>query len=156
MSERQINDQLGTTIDKIKDMVDVNTIIGDPIKTDDGITIIPISRVSYGFATGGSDVPSKSQPEGGLFMGGSGAGISIFPIGFLVISNGNVRMLQIEPFFSSIDRVIEKVPDMVDQIAGFIKKDDDEKSDKKSKTARRNKNIDDNDDIKIKEIIIEE
>ena len=79
MSDNQVNNLLGVTMDKIKQMVDVNTVIGDPVTTPDGTTVIPVSRVSYGFASGGSDLPSKAQPSAGLFAGGSGAGITISP-----------------------------------------------------------------------------
>lgn len=123
MSENKVNNLLGVSMDKIKEMVDVNTVIGDPITAPDGTTVIPVSRVSYGFAGGGSDLPSKAQPEKGLFAGGSGAGITIQPIAFLVISNGNVRILQIEPYVSSVDRVVASVPDVVDKIAGLFNKD---------------------------------
>ena len=105
------------------------TVIGDPITAPDGTTVIPVSRVSYGFAGGGSDLPSKAQPEKGLFAGGSGAGITIQPIAFLVISNGNVRILQIEPYVSSVDRVVASVPDVVDKIAGLFNKDKKDKED---------------------------
>ena len=85
MSENQVNNLLDVTMDKIKQMVDVNTVIGSPVTTPDGTTVIPVSRVSYGFASGGSDLPSKTQPAAGLFAGGSGAGITISPIAFLTI-----------------------------------------------------------------------
>lgn len=125
MSENHVNDLLGTSVDKIKQMVDVNTVIGDPITAPDGTTVIPVSRVSYGFASGGSDLPSKAMPEKGLFAGGSGAGITISPIAFLVIANGNVRILQIEPYLSSVDRIVATAPDVVDRIASLFKKDGD-------------------------------
>lgn len=124
MSESNVNSLLGTSMEKIKQMVDVNTVIGEPVVSPDGTTIIPVSRVSYGFAAGGSDVPSKAQPASGMFAGGSGAGITISPIAFLVISNGNVRILQIEPYFSPIDRALEKVPDVVDRITSLFQKED--------------------------------
>ena len=116
MSENQLNGFLGVTMDKIKEMVDVNTVIGDPIPTQDGTTVIPISRVSYGFASGGTDLPSKAQPNKGLFAGGSGAGITITPIAFLAVKNGSVRILQIEPYFSPVDRALEKIPDVMDKL----------------------------------------
>ena len=122
MSENKVNNLLGVSMDKIKEMVDVNTVIGDPITAPDGTTVIPVSRVSYGFAGGGSDLPSKAQPEKGLFAGGSGAGITIQPI-------GNVRILQIEPYVSSVDRVVASVPDVVDKIAGLFNKDKKDKED---------------------------
>ena len=124
MSDNQVNNLLGVTMDKIKQMVDVNTVIGDPVTTPDGTTVIPVSRVSYGFASGGSDLPSKAQPYAGLFAGGSGAGITISPIAFLTIHQGNVRVLQIEPYLSSVDRALEKVPDVVDKVTSLFQKED--------------------------------
>ena len=124
MSDNQVNNLLGVTMDKIKQMVDVNTVIGDPVTTPDGTTVIPVSRVSYGFASGGSDLPSKAQPSAGLFAGGSGAGITISPIAFLTIHQGNVRVLQIEPYLSSVDRALEKVPDVVDKVTALFQKED--------------------------------
>lgn len=123
MSDNKVNELMDVTMDKIKKMVDVNTVIGDPITTPDGTTVIPISRVSYGFASGGSDLPSKSQPASGLFAGGSGASVSVAPIAFLAISNGNVRVLQIEPYVSPVDRALEKVPEVVDKITALFNKD---------------------------------
>lgn len=120
MSENQLNGFLGVTMDKIKEMVDVNTVIGDPIPTQDGTTVIPISRVSYGFASGGTDLPSKVQPNKGLFAGGSGAGITITPIAFLAVKNGSVRILQIEPYFSPVDRALEKIPDVMDKLNALV------------------------------------
>lgn len=120
MSENQLNGFLGVTMDKIKEMVDVNTVIGNPIPTQDGTTVIPISRVSYGFASGGTDLPSKAQPNKGLFAGGSGAGITITPIAFLAVKNGSVRILQIEPYFSPVDRALEKIPDVMDKLNALV------------------------------------
>lgn len=126
MSENQVNNLLGVTMDKIKQMVDVNTVIGSPVTTPDGTTVIPVSRVSYGFASGGSDLPSKTQPAAGLFAGGSGAGITISPIAFLAIHEGHVRVLQIEPYLSSVDRALEKVPDVVDKLSALFQKEEKE------------------------------
>ena len=126
MSENKVNNLLGASMDKIKEMVDVNTVVGDPITTPDGTTVIPVSRVSYGFAGGGTDLPSKAQPDKGLFAGGSGAGITISPIAFLVIANGNVRILQIEPYLSSVDHIVANAPDMLDKLTGLFKKDKEE------------------------------
>lgn len=125
---KKVNDLLNVTMDKVKEMVDVDTIIGDPISTPDGTTVIPISRVSYGFAAGGSDLPSKAQPPAGLFGGGSGVGVTVVPIAFLAISNGNVRILQIEPYVGPLDRALEKMPDVVDKIAALFSKDRAEKA----------------------------
>ena len=118
MNENKVNKLLGVSMDKIKEMVDVNTVIGDPINTPDGTTIIPVSRVSYGFGAGGSDLPSKNVQNGGLFAGGSGAGITVQPIAFLVISNGNVELLKI----ASATDLAELIPGVVDFVQKFIKK----------------------------------
>ena len=128
MSENQVNNLLGVTMDKIKQMVDVNTVIGSPVTTPDGTTVIPVSRVSYGFASGGSDLPSKTQPAAGLFAGGSGAGITISPIAFLTIHEGHVRVLQIEPYLSSVYRALEKVPDVVDKLSALFQKEEKEEA----------------------------
>lgn len=129
MSENKVNELLGVSMEKIKQMVDVNTVIGDPINTPDGTTVIPISRVNYGFAAGGSDLPAKSQPAGGLFAGGSGAGITITPMAFLSIHQGNVRVIQIEPYFSPIDRALEKIPDIADMLSSLLKRGKKEEAD---------------------------
>jgi len=119
-NQTPINEMLGISMDKIKEMADVSSIIGDPIKLDDGTTIIPISKVSYGFASGGSDIPSKSDKN--LFGGGAGAGISIKPEGFLVISNGQAKMVSMTSGNDPISSVLNSVPEAVDKIAGFISK----------------------------------
>ena len=99
-------------------MVDVNTVVGAPITTPDGITLIPLSRVSVGFATGGSDFPVKEKSG---FGGANGTGIKIDPIGFLVVKEGNVRMLNIAPPpGTTIDRLVELIPDVLDRVEGFI------------------------------------
>ncbi len=136
MSENKVNGLLGVSMDKIKEMVDVNTVVGDPITTPDGVTVIPISRVNYGFAAGGSDLPSKSQPAGGLFAGGSGAGVTITPVAFLSINKENVRVIQIEPYFSPVDRALEKIPDIADMLGGLFKKEKEEKREKSGETDR--------------------
>jgi len=116
-----VSDLLGITMEKIKEMADVNAIIGDPIKLDDGTTIIPISKVSYGFASGGSDLPSKYDKN--LFGGGAGAGVSIKPEGFLVVSpDGTAKMVSMTPSNDPIGNAIEKAPAIVEKIQGIINK----------------------------------
>lgn len=120
-NKTQINELLGISMEKIKEMADVNAIIGQPIKLDDGTTIIPISKVSYGFASGGSDLPSKYDKD--LFGGGAGAGVSIKPEGFLVISpDGTAKMVPMEASSDPISTAIEKVPGIIDKVSGFIGK----------------------------------
>ncbi len=120
MENSNIANLMETTMQKIREMVDVNTVVGAPITTPDGITVIPVSRISYAFASGGSDFRVKDKPG---FGGGNGAGVKIDPIGFLVIKEGNIRMVSITPPASNtIDRVIEKAPELMDTIEGFLKK----------------------------------
>ena len=112
---------MGITMDKLKEMVDVNTIIGDPIKIDEKTTVIPISKVSVGFASGGSDLPAK-QPKD-LFGGGSGAGVSIQPLAFLIISDGNAKLLQMSVNASTPNALVNLIPDVVEKISGMVNKD---------------------------------
>lgn len=120
MSEHPINGLMDTTMKKIKEMIDVNTIIGDPITTPDGTTIIPVSKVSYGFASGGSDLPTKKENRE-CFGGGSGAGVTITPIGFLSITKGNVKMIPIEKYDSPVDRAVSMIPEAFDKVSSFLK-----------------------------------
>ena len=120
MENSNIGNLMEVTMQKIHELVDVNTVVGTPITTPDGITVIPVSRVSYAFASGGSDFRVKDKPG---FGGGNGAGVKIDPIGFLVVKDGNVRMVSITPPASNtIDRVVEKAPELMDSIENFLKK----------------------------------
>ena len=99
-------------------MADTNAIVGQPITTPDGVTLIPISRVSLGFGCGGGDY-GKTQPKG--FGGGSGAGVNIAPVAFLVIKDGVTRVLPVAvPPVSTVDRVVEMVPDVLDRVEKFF------------------------------------
>ena len=127
MSERPIDGLMDTTLDKLKQMVDVNTVIGTPITTPDGATIIPVSKVIYGFASGGSEFNSKKPDSQNLFGGGSGAGVTITPLAFISIYNGEVKLLNISAYQDSQDRAVGIIPDVVDKIVGLFKKDKKEK-----------------------------
>lgn len=128
---------MGTTIEKINQMVDVNTVIGNPITSPDGTIIIPVSKVSYGFASGGSSFAAKSAPNKDLFGGGAGAGVSINPIAFIVISNGDAKVLTIdEPNSTTAEKAIAMAPDVIDKIVGIFSKD---KKDKKAEGIDLNK-----------------
>jgi sporulation protein YtfJ len=120
MSEN-IKDIMGTTMDKVKSMASADVIIGDPMKLGDSITAVPISKVSYGFASGGSDFPSKTNQQ--LFGGGGGAGMSITPIAFLVIQNDNVKILPISTNPDSVDKAISLIPDIYDRAVALFSKD---------------------------------
>ena len=118
--DTNISALLDTTIRRIREMTDVNTVVGQPITTPDGITLIPVSRISCAFGSGGGDYPAKEKSG---FGGGSGAGVKIEPIGFLVISDGSVRMLNITPpAANSVDRIIEKAPEIIELAENLIKK----------------------------------
>jgi len=145
MSDHPIEGMMNTTLEKIKQMVDINSIVGDPITSPDGTIIIPISRISYGFASGGTDFPSKVQTDKEFFGGGTGAGVSINPVAFITICNGNVKMLQIDPYNSSADRIIGMVPDVVDKISDFIngKKGESKKSKTKDSQGAGEVKLDD-------------
>ena len=118
MKEQSASGILGTSIEKIKDLVDVSTIIGEPIKISETLQIIPVSKVTYGFTSGGTDFPSKSNQE--LFGGGGGAGITISPVAFLVVNNGSVSVKYINAAEGSVERVIGMVPDIVDKATDVI------------------------------------
>lgn len=120
MKEQSASGILGTSIEKIKDLVDVSTIIGDPMDLGDSIKVIPVSKVSYGFASGGSDFPSKSNAE--LFGGGGGAGITITPIAFIVVNNGEVSIKHISTEEGSIERTIGMIPDVVNGVTDVVNK----------------------------------
>ena len=130
MSEHPINSLMDTSIRKIKELVNANTIIGDPITTPDGTTIIPVSKVTYGFASGGSDLPTKKDNRE-CFGGGSGAGVTIQPIGFLTISKGNIKMVPINYYEGAADRIVGMIPEAFEKVSDFFKKD---KSDRTAKT----------------------
>lgn len=104
---------MGVSVEKIREMVDANTVIGTPITLEDGITLIPVSKVSYGFASGGSDLPNKNSND--LFGGGAGAGINLTPVAFLTIKNGEINLLPVVSKPDTIDRAISLVPEVIDR-----------------------------------------
>ncbi len=120
MAEKSAGAILASTIEKIRDLVDTSTIIGEAIYAEGGTTIIPVSKVTYGFASGGADFPSKSSKE--LFGGGGGAGVTITPVAFLVINNGEVTLKHITAYDNAAERVVNLVPEMFDKVTGFINK----------------------------------
>lgn len=133
MSEHPIEGLMTTAMDSIRNMIDVNTIIGEPIETINNVIIIPVSKVGFGFAAGGSEFKgeaineyNKKEKEEQIqyklpFGGGSGAGVSINPVAFIVIQENNVRLLTIE-HCSSIDRLLDYIPDFMDKIGNSLNK----------------------------------
>ncbi len=124
MNGHPINNLMSVTIEKIRTMVDSNTVVGDAITTPDGTIIIPVSKISVGFATGGSDFPTKTPKD--MFGGGGGAGVNVTPVGFLIVQNGNVRLIQLADNKNAIDRAVAMFPDMVDKITSLFNKNNNE------------------------------
>ena len=119
---KTLPNMMESTIAKIREMVDENTVIGNPITTPDGVTIIPVSKISVGIGGGGSDFVSKNvNKQENPFGGGAGAGVKVTPVAFLVVKEGNVRMLPVAaPANTTADRVVEMIPDVLDKISAFI------------------------------------
>lgn len=142
MSEHPIESLMKTTMESIKEMVDVNTIVGDPVETPDGTVIIPISKVSFGFASGGGDYTAEKKEEkksengnGGHegqssgkdkakfpFAGGAGAGVSVQPVAFMVVGNGQMKLMPVDQRANMIDNIIGMAPDMLHQLQAMVMK----------------------------------
>ena len=110
---------MDTTLENLKTMVDADTIIGTPIVVG-GVTLVPVSRVSFGLATGGSDFPSKTGQQ--LFGGGGGAGVTVHPVAFICINGDNVHMMPIYSEMSSIDKALNMAPELIDKVKGLFNK----------------------------------
>ena len=144
MSEHPIESLMMTTMSNIQNMVDVNTIIGEPIESNNGITIIPISKVCFGFAAGGSEFSGETIKEYNKrdkeeeieyklpFGGGAGAGISIHPIAFLVVQDNNVKLMSVD-HESCIDKLLDYVPDLIQKMNDIFNKNIQQKEFKTNK-----------------------
>ena len=119
MAEHPIQGLMNVTMDKIRQMADSNTIIGKPIKT-----ILPVSRISFGFASAGTDFDGKNAANKDLFGGGSGAGVNIQPVAFLVVKDGCVRTIQLADGSNTIDRALTMLPELVDKVSALLKKEE--------------------------------
>lgn len=126
--EHPIGSLMDTTMEKIKEMIDVNAIIGEPITSPDGTLIIPVSKVSYGFAAGGSDLPTKKENKD-CFGGGSGAGVTIQPVAFLTVYQGDVRLVSVDREEGTADKLVSMIPDVLKKVKGVFKKDKSESAD---------------------------
>ena len=127
---QNLPNMLDGTISKIKEMLNANSVVGEPIVTADGVTIIPISKISVGFGGGGSDFVSKNvNRQENPFGGGVGGGVKVTPVAFLIVKDGAVRILPVAaPANTTADRIVEMVPDTLDKIAAFV----DSRMDKKA------------------------
>ena len=118
-NKSSLSAMMETSMDKIRQMVDSKTIVGEPITTPDGVTLIPVSRLSYGFGCGGGDYGKNKENSGA----GCGAGVRVEPMAFLVVKGGVTRMLPVgTPAITTVDRVIEMVPELLDRVEGFVDK----------------------------------
>lgn len=126
------------TMDKLREMIDVNTVVGDPIHTPEGVTVIPVSKVSMGLVSGGSDFSTKNQPPtaGNAYGGASSAGINIMPLAFLIIKGDNVRLLPVESSSSGpLDKALDLLPELMTKISAMIDQKKAEKAEKAEKKA---------------------
>ena len=126
MDKRPISELMETTMQKVREMIDANTIVGEPITTADGIMLIPVSKLTFGFAGGGSD-SAKKQDTNDSFGGGIGAGVTIVPVAFVVVKGDSIKLLHVTPpAESTLDRLIETVPEVIDKVTDFINKKEEE------------------------------
>lgn len=126
MAEHPIENLMVTAMSSLRDMIDVNTILGDTVETKDGTTIIPVSKVCFGFAAGGSEFNTNKLNKYAEtiklpFGGGSGAGVKISPIAFLIVKENNVKLLSVEAD-KPIDKLVEYIPDAINKLTGVIDK----------------------------------
>ena len=124
MAEHPIQGLMNITMDKVRQMVDSNTIVGKPITTEDGTTILPVSKVSFGFASAGTDFDGKNAANKDLFGGGSGAGVNIQPVAFLVVKDGCVRTIQLSDGSNTVDRALTMIPELVEKVGALLKKEE--------------------------------
>ena len=122
MNEHPIQGIMDTTMQQLKEMVDVNTIVGDALTTADGATIIPISKLSFGFVSGGSDLNVKGDVATQPFAGGSGAGISITPMAFMVVKGDDIKLMQVSNTVTTVERLIDMAPQRVDKFKALFEK----------------------------------
>ena len=122
MDKNPIGELMQSTMENVRNILKVDTVVGDPIYTPDGITLVPISKISVGFGGGGVEFGNKKEGEQRPYGGGNATGVKIEPIGFLIIKDGVVRMLNVTPPANTIDRIIEMVPQVMDRVDAFIDK----------------------------------
>lgn len=122
MEKNRVGDLVNETVTKLKEMVDSNVMIGQTIRTEDGVTLIPVSSVSIGFASGGSDFQTKQGGQNVPFGGGAGAAVKVTPSAFIVVKDGNTRVINLAAQFNTVDRVIDAAPGIIDKAAAAIGK----------------------------------
>ena len=126
-----IGELMQTTMENVRNILKVDTVVGDPIYTPDGITLVPISKISVGFGGGGIELTSKKNGDQKPYGGGNATGVKIDPIGFLIIKDGNIRMVNVTPpANNTVDRIIDLVPQVLDRVDSFIDKQKVKETDK--------------------------
>lgn len=126
MNDHPMKNVFDDLLSKLKDLVSSETIVGEPIVMPDGTSIIPVSKAVFGFASGGAEFDSKKREDVSHFGGGSGAGLTVTPVCFLVVKDGNVKMLQVAEHVSGVERTIAQAPELIAQIKEIFVKDTDE------------------------------
>ena len=130
-----IDKVISATMENLKEMIDVNTIVGNAVSAGENVIVIPVSKVSFGFASGGTEYISGNGTEPNAFGGGAGGGVSVSPVAFLVVENGHVRLVPVSDSVSAVDRIIDSVPELISKANGFITSIIDKKKEaKKEKT----------------------
>ncbi len=127
MSEKNVGNMIDVSLKNLKGLADSNTVIGDPIALPNGVTVVPVSKMSFGFGSGGSDLPTKNAGNSELFGGGVGGGVTVQPLAFIVTSGNDVKIMELPTSNNAGDRVINMVPGIIDKISAFIDKKKKEK-----------------------------
>ena len=128
-----ISDLLQESMTKLRELADTNSIVGQPIQTPDGVTLIPISRVSFGFGGGGAAFGSKKNEDANNMGAGVGSGVRIEPVAFLIVKDGITRVMPVAaPPLNTVDRIVEMAPDVIDKVTGFIEKQQEKKARKEA------------------------
>ena len=143
MAEKSASTILTSTIDKIRDLVDTSTIIGEPIYAEGGTTIIPVSKVAFGFGAGGSEFSQRpdSKGDGNLFGGGTGGGVSISPVAFLVVNSDQIKLLPVSGSSTPADKLIDLVPELINKFNKIANEIIDKRAEKKAAEVKEDSEI---------------
>ena len=127
MSEKNVGSMIDVSMKNLKGLADSNTVIGEPILLPNGVTVVPVSKVSFGFGSGGSDLPTKNPGNQELFGGGVGGGVTVQPLAFIVTSGSDVKIMELPTSSNSGDKAINMIPGIIDKISAMIDKKKKEK-----------------------------
>ena len=144
MEKHPIEGLMGESMDHIKKLIDVNTIVGDPVTTPDGTTIIPVSKVAFGFGAGGSQFsakPTGKKEDEALFGGGSGGGVSISPVAFLIVNSEQIKLLPVKSASTTTDKLIDLVPELINKFNKIANEIIDKRAEKKAAEVKEDSEI---------------